>query len=69
MASALAASVIKADDLPPALTTTAVPRILFDGCPLCAGHNTASVKLADCSHHPLFNPVVAPVMTWIQCQD
>lgn len=62
MASALAASAID-------VTTTAVPRILFDGCPLCAGHNTAAVKLADCSHHPLFNPVVAPVMTWMQCKD
>jgi SAM-dependent methyltransferase len=47
----------------------AQPRIAFDGCPLCGSQNTATLRSADCSRHPLFQPIVAPTMTWKQCGD
>ena len=46
-----------------------LPRIMFDGCPLCGGQNTAVLRTGDCSRHALYRPVVAPVMTWMQCKD
>lgn len=69
MDSALAASTLSVNASPQAATSGPLPRIMFDGCPLCTRHNTVTLKLAGCQHHPLFNPVVAPVMTWMQCQD
>ena len=69
MDSALAASATSFGVPPPALAPGPARRILFNGCPLCGGRNSAALKLADCSHHPLFHPVVAPVMTWMQCKD
>jgi SAM-dependent methyltransferase len=45
------------------------PRILFEGCPLCKSRNTATLRVADCSHHPLYLPVIAPTMTWLHCKD
>jgi SAM-dependent methyltransferase len=45
------------------------PRIAFNGCPLCAGQNTAMLRSADCSKHPIYNPVVAPILIWKQCHD
>lgn len=45
------------------------PRIFFNSCPLCKSHNTAKLRTADCSKHPLYRPVVAPVMTWMRCND
>ncbi|MFI5002946.1 MAG: class I SAM-dependent methyltransferase, partial [Reyranellales bacterium] len=45
------------------------PRVPFEGCPLCKSGKMAVVRTADCSHHPLYRPVVAPVMTWMRCND
>jgi tripartite-type tricarboxylate transporter receptor subunit TctC len=45
------------------------PRILFEGCPLCKSRNTAKLRTADCSRHPLYRPVIAPTMTWMHCND
>jgi SAM-dependent methyltransferase len=45
------------------------PRIIFEGCPLCKSRNTATLRTADCSRHPLYNPITAPTMTWIRCND
>jgi SAM-dependent methyltransferase len=44
------------------------PRLLFDACPLCAERRFTVLRTADCSRHPLFRPVVAPVMTWMRCE-
>src|SRR5260221_3351622 len=43
------------------------PRLLFDACPLCAKRGFAVLRTGDCSRHPLYRPVVAPVMTWMRC--
>src|SRR5271169_5779594 len=45
------------------------PRIPFDGCPLCKSQNTVELRTADCSKHSLYCPVVAPIMTWMRCND
>ncbi len=45
------------------------PRIAFEGCPLCQSRNTAPLRVADCSRHPLYQPVIAPTMTWLRCND
>jgi SAM-dependent methyltransferase len=44
------------------------PRLMFDACPLCADKRFAVLRTADCSRHPLYRPVVAPVMTWMRCE-
>lgn len=44
------------------------PRLLFEACPLCAHKGMAALRTADCSRHPLYRPVVAPVMTWMRCE-
>jgi SAM-dependent methyltransferase len=41
---------------------------LFEACPLCAHKGMAALRTADCSRHPLYRPVVAPVMTWMRCE-
>ncbi len=43
------------------------PRILFEVCPLCSERTIAGLRTGDCSRHPLYRPVVAPVMTWMRC--
>jgi len=43
------------------------PRLLFDACPLCTERGFAVLRTGDCSRHPLYRPVVAPVMTWVRC--
>jgi SAM-dependent methyltransferase len=45
------------------------PRILFAGCPLCKSGKTAVLRTADCSHHPLYRPIVDRTMTWMRCAD
>ncbi len=45
------------------------PRIPFECCPLCKSSKMATLRTADCSKHPLYRPVVARVMTWMQCGE
>ncbi len=45
------------------------PRIAFEACPLCQAGKMATLRTADCSKHPLYRPVVARLMTWMQCGD
>jgi SAM-dependent methyltransferase len=45
------------------------PRILFDACPLCNSQNTQTLRNADCSRHPLYNPVISPTIAWVRCVD
>jgi SAM-dependent methyltransferase len=49
--------------------TTNKQRILFDGCPLCKSHHFDFLRMGDCSHHSLYQPVIAPAMTWMRCND
>ena len=44
------------------------PRLLFEACPLCAHKGITALRTADCSRHPLYRPVVAPVMSWMRCE-
>src|SRR5205823_1037334 len=43
--------------------------ILFAGCPLCKSRNTAHLRTADCSRHPLYQPIISATMTWMRCKD
>lgn len=43
------------------------PRIIFDRCPLCESADIRPLRAADCSQHPLYRPVVARIMQWMQC--
>jgi SAM-dependent methyltransferase len=45
------------------------PRILFEGCPLCKSSDTALLRKADCSHHLLYRPIIAPSITWMRCNN
>jgi len=55
--------------VPPAQPATPPkPRLLFESCPLCADKRFAALRTADCSRHPLYRPVVAPVMNWMRCE-
>ncbi len=51
----------------PQLSSSAKPRILYESCPLCSSVDTSILRTADCSRHPLYRPVVAPIMTWKRC--
>jgi len=42
-------------------------RILFDACPLCEGRTIKTLRSADCSKHPLYNPIIPPIMNWLRC--
>src|SRR5215471_14185833 len=44
------------------------PRVLFEACPLCAAQRFSVLRTGDCSRHPLYRSVVAPIMTWMRCE-
>ncbi|MCW0234579.1 MAG: class I SAM-dependent methyltransferase [Ferrovibrio sp.] len=44
-------------------------RIAYDTCPLCRSDNFTKIVDADCSQHPLYQPVIPPVMHWMACGD
>lgn len=41
--------------------------ILYKACPLCNSQDMKVLVQADCTRHALYNPILAPVMTWKQC--
>lgn len=43
------------------------PRIPYAACPLCGNVATTGAAVADCSKHPLYNPVIPATMTWVRC--
>jgi SAM-dependent methyltransferase len=43
------------------------PRLLFACCPLCERKDFRVLRTADCSKHPLYQPAIAPAMTWMRC--
>lgn len=51
------------------MVATPTPRIPFEGCPLCNGRALHLLRTADCSAHPLYQPVVSPQMSWLRCGD
>src|SRR5690349_21399251 len=44
-------------------------RIPFDACPLCRGNTIKMLCSADCSRHPLYDPIIPRVMNWMRCDD
>lgn len=42
-------------------------RVLFEACPLCNAGNVPLLRTADCSRHPLYQPVISPRMSWLRC--
>ncbi len=42
-------------------------RIPFDGCPLCESPAVHSLRVADCTKHPHYQPALPPTMTWLEC--
>lgn len=42
-------------------------RTLYDGCPLCGGHEIKRKLRGDCSNHPLYQPAIEPKMMWLHC--
>ncbi|MEU6090744.1 hypothetical protein ABZ865_28835 [Streptomyces sp. NPDC047085] len=53
----------------PQVTAPAIPkpRVLYDACPLCSAPSNSTLRTEDCSQHPLYKPVVGPIMTWMRC--
>jgi SAM-dependent methyltransferase len=54
---------------PPSVDTAAKPRIPFEACPLCGARDLRTLRTGDCTPHPLYKPVLARTMTWLQCGD
>lgn len=42
-------------------------RIKFNSCPLCESVEIARIKVANCSHHPLYNSELSPEIIWNKC--
>lgn len=53
---------------PPLITPTKQkPRVLYEACPLCSAPEISTLRTGNCSQHPLYKPVVEPIMTWMRC--
>jgi SAM-dependent methyltransferase len=50
-----------------AASVQAQPRIRFERCPLCDDENLAPLRQANCTKHPLYHPVVEPIINWLCC--
>jgi len=46
-----------------------IPRIAYEGCPLCKSRNTVKLRTADCSRHSMYHPAVGRTMVWMRCND
>jgi SAM-dependent methyltransferase len=57
------------NDHPAAGNVVEKPRISFGSCPLCKSRSTIFLRRDDCSHHPLYNAITPPTMTWMRCAD
>jgi SAM-dependent methyltransferase len=44
-------------------------RIPYETCPLCGARSFSKIMEADCTRHPLYNPILEPVMAWMACAD
>lgn len=45
------------------------PRIPFEACPLCEGRQFNEIHAANCTPHPLYRPIVPPIMRWMRCES
>jgi SAM-dependent methyltransferase len=45
------------------------PRLPFGWCPLCESKDMKLLCSANCSKHPLYDPIIPPVINWMQCRD
>ena len=43
-------------------------RIPYEKCPLCESKHIVKSATGNCSKHPLYDPVVPPVMQWMDCE-
>ncbi len=44
-------------------------RILYKNCPLCESNNIINSVIGDCSKQRLYNPIIPPMMQWMNCED
>jgi SAM-dependent methyltransferase len=44
-------------------------RILYQSCPLCVSTSFQFHKEGNCSQHPLYSPVLSPIIRWNRCLD
>ena len=44
-------------------------RILYKNCPLCESNNIINSVIGDCSKQRLYNPIIPPIMQWMNCED
>lgn len=51
----------------PSTAAASRPRIPFEGCPLCGATGWRELRVADCTRHPLYRPVVPKKMRWLEC--
>lgn len=42
-------------------------RIPYETCPLCASRSFSKIVEANCTQHPLYNPILEPTMSWMAC--
>jgi protein O-GlcNAc transferase len=42
-------------------------RILYEACPLCEGLDLGFLLSASCTRHPMYHPILPPLMTWKRC--
>ena len=42
-------------------------RIAYRTCPLCGSKEIAEHKSASCAHHPMYRPLLPPIMRWMRC--
>jgi SAM-dependent methyltransferase len=66
MADAEFESLVTGTDL---ASLTPNSRILFEKCPLCASRKIAAFCKADCSLHPLYNPLISNWIIWMNCSE
>jgi 2-polyprenyl-3-methyl-5-hydroxy-6-metoxy-1,4-benzoquinol methylase len=43
-------------------------RIAYQACPLCEGGDIPPYARGDCSNHPLYDPALPKIMTWLKCR-
>ncbi len=55
--------------MPAQVSSAAQPRVLYEGCPLCQSRDMRDLCKADCSRHPLYQPIVPKVMNWMECSE
>ena len=42
-------------------------RVMYSRCPLCDAGGAVFLRADDCTRHPLYKPVVPPLIRWMRC--